>query len=855
MSGGPFRFLSTLLGAAAVLVAPERAISATSAAESEADSDQVGQDQGPPDAREIVVFGLRNDGSLEGILNEDELGEGEIAGYGRNTVGELLDDIGSDLNGDEPVVLVNGKPVSGIGDISTLPTEAVAKIQLLSPQFATRFGQTPDRRVINVVIKPEFKQASFSGEAGQATAGGAANSSAELGYTRIRNGNRTTWTVRGHMEQELDEDERGIDTALDAGIPYDLTGNVQAAGFGSQIDPALSALAGYPVAVAGIPAGKANPVLADFVGTANRANRSPMGSFRSLLPRVRQLSTNLALLRNLSPRSTLSLNLRADLAYGQAKLGAAGGLLRLPYTSPFTPFSQDVLLARYLGPALEQNRRAGNFSAGGTYNTTRGEWRFTLTGSYTRRTSRTTSERGADLTGLEAGLLAGSINPFATLPSDLLGAMRSDRSNSRSDAAMAQLMVSGPIFRLPAGAARVNLRLGGSLDRNHADTVLNGLARGTVFGRDEVNGLAGLDLPLLAAGKGGVGAVQLNLSAGFRHASQVGTLPSVSAGMLWRPSDQLSFNALYSVEEVPPSAQILSDAIVVTGGVRVYDFLRNETVAVDMISGGNPQLRPERRRTWRLGGDLQPFDKFNLHLVADYVRQRSRDATAALPPVSADVQAAFPDRYQRDANGLLTRVDARSVTFARDWREQLRWGLRLRHQFGKTKAASAGGLKGSASAWRIDGGLYHTWVISSTRQARAELPVIDLLNGGATGYGGGVSRHALDLELRLSGRGFGLDIDGNWRGPSQIRAGAVPTVTDLHFASLSRLDLRLWADVGTFAPDQAWAKGLRLTLNVDNVTDRRQRVRDGSGLTPLRYQPALLDPRGRTVTLALRKTF
>jgi len=32
-------------------------------------------------------------------------------------------------------------------------------------------------------------------------------------------------------------------------------------------------------------------------------------------------------------------------------------------------------------------------------------------------------------------------------------------------------------------------------------------------------------------------------------------------------------------------------------------------------------------------------------------------------------------------------------------------------------------------------------------------------------------------------------------------------------------------------------------------------VRDSSGATPLRYQPFLLDPLGRTVTLSLRKVF
>ena len=43
-----------------------------------------------------------------------------------------------------------------------------------------------------------------------------------------------------------------------------------------------------------------------------------------------------------------------------------------------------------------------------------------------------------------------------------------------------------------------------------------------------------------------------------------------------------------------------------------------------------------------------------------------------------------------------------------------------------------------------------------------------------------------------------------------------------------------------------------MTLAADNLLDRKRRVRDSTGATPLRYQPYLLDPLGRTVSLTLR---
>jgi outer membrane receptor protein involved in Fe transport len=50
-----------------------------------------------------------------------------------------------------------------------------------------------------------------------------------------------------------------------------------------------------------------------------------------------------------------------------------------------------------------------------------------------------------------------------------------------------------------------------------------------------------------------------------------------------------------------------------------------------------------------------------------------------------------------------------------------------------------------------------------------------------------------------------------------------------------------------------WARGLRLSFGVNNVLNSRQRVRDENGDTPLRYQPAYLDPLGRTVSISIRK--
>ena len=46
-----------------------------------------------------------------------------------------------------------------------------------------------------------------------------------------------------------------------------------------------------------------------------------------------------------------------------------------------------------------------------------------------------------------------------------------------------------------------------------------------------------------------------------------------------------------------------------------------------------------------------------------------------------------------------------------------------------------------------------------------------------------------------------------------------------------------------------------MTLAVTNLFNQRQRVTDQTGTVPIGFQPAYLDPLGRTVRLSVRKLF
>jgi iron complex outermembrane receptor protein len=127
-----------------------------------------------------------------------------------------------------------------------------------------------------------------------------------------------------------------------------------------------------------------------------------------------------------------------------------------------------------------------------------------------------------------------------------------------------------------------------------------------------------------------------------------------------------------------------------------------QTVDVTRISGGNANLRAEERNVLKFGVNFRPEKIQGLTLNANYTRTRIDNPVAGFPAATAAVEAAFPDRFARDADGNLTRIDSRPVNFAKRESEQIRWGLNFSRQIGKTppRRPVAGAVaKGAARVW------------------------------------------------------------------------------------------------------------------------------------------------------------
>jgi len=147
--------------------------------------------------------------------------------------------------------------------------------------------------------------------------------------------------------------------------------------------------------------------------------------------------------------------------------------------------------------------------------------------------------------------------------------------------------------------------------------------------------------------------------------------------------------------------------------------------------------------------------RLNLELSGEYTDTEIRDFVSTLPEASAEVMLAFPDRYVRDSNGVLTVVDLRPVNFQSEHEKRFRWGLSMNAKLGGGGQPPAPAAAGTRRALRtpttyLQLTANHTIVFSDKIVIRPGLDPVNLLSGGAIGIGGGRPRHQLDGTAALT---------------------------------------------------------------------------------------------------------
>lgn len=573
--------------------------------------------------------------------------------------------------------------------------------------------------------------------------------------------------------------------------------------------------------------------------------------FRTLLPSTDQTSVNAVYATSIAEGVSATINGRAQYDESRSLLG----------------LSDDD------ASAIAQKNDALNTRLATTLNGAVSGWQWAFTSNYDRTETDTTTNVSDDRAGSVASLFGGDFT------------------------------VNGQPLQLPAGSVSTTLRLNASSSDFESRSVRGGALRSGEVQRDIGGGHLNVDVPIASRDRaflGFLGNMSVNGNVEVERFSDFGTLTSYGFGSTWSPIRALNIVASFTNEEGAPTAQQLGNPIIATPGVRVFDLVRNQDAIVTQVSGGNPDLLANERRVWRLQGTLRPFGETDVSLVATYTNTRIRNGVGSLSFPTAQLQAAFPDRFLRDPNGNLIQIDARPVNFFREDREQLRWGVNFSKRISDSTAeqyralAAAGRLpfprrrqggqagsgrperaagerpRGGGGGGRFGGGgfgggggrlqlaLYHTWHLSDEVLVSPGGPLIDRLNGGTLGRGGGQPRHEIEAQAGLTRNGIGARLSANWQSGTTVEGATGLAGDQLRFGDLTTVNFRLFANLGNMPKlvvDNPWLRGTRVSLSVDNLFNDRQRVRDATSSTPLNYQPDLLDPLGRTVRLSVRKLF
>ncbi len=863
------------------------------------------------DIEEILVLGSRARGSVEGNIQPViQLDAGDIRATGAGSLADLLQELapqtrsGGGRGGEAPVVLINGKRVSGFTEIRNIPPEAIERVDILPEEVSLSYGFRADQRVINFVLREQFRAVTAEVELGGPTAGGRTEVELSANVLRIAGSSRLILDLEYEQRTRLLESARNILPTASA-RPFDVRGNIVPAIGNDEIDPALSDLAGTTVTVAAVPLSAASgaPLLGDFVPGANSPNVTDEGDDRTLLPATRQLSLGGSLARPLSDRVQATFSARAQVSDSEARLGLPTAILPLPAGNPFSPFGTDSQLLRLSdvqGPLL-RSATAWSGRLAAVFNGDLAGWRWTLTASHDHAADEILTDRGIDLSDVRARIIAGdpALNPFGE--SVLVGPLLQDRATSNSDLSTLEVLANGRLLDLPAGGLTATLKAGYEHRDLTSETVRGGIAGGSDLGRGLARGQASFDVPITSSTRdvlGWMGTLSLNLNLSVDSLSDFGTLTSIGYGVNWVPIEPLRLSASVTEEDGAPSIQQLGNPVIATPNIRVFDYVTGETVEITRIDGGNAALSADRRRVLKFGANLKPLAETDLNLSANYVDSRIEGPIASFPTATAEIEAAFPDRFLRSPDGRLLQIDNRPVNFMRSDRREIRWGINFferlqpsraeraamekrRAEFEERRKAAAaagkpmpgppagvrpgagggpgGGRRGGPEG-RLQLSLFHTWRLEESILIREGVPRLDLLNGSAIGSRGGVSRHEIEGRAGVNKSGLGARVALNWQSGTEVRVdpSGAETPDDLRFSGLATVNLRLFADLGqqrSLVRSQPWLRGARVSVGIDNLFDSRLRVLDRSGSEPLAYQPDLLDPVGRRVEVSFRKIF
>lgn len=335
--------------------------------------------------------------------------------------------------------------------------------------------------------------------------------------------------------------------------------------------------------------------------------------------------------------------------------------LLVPRTNPFYvnpaggPGPVEVLTgtSAYFGtPEADNNVNTGNFATGLSVPVGAG-WRTSAYLAYAFEKQHQTQHGLYDPAALDAALAdpnpATAFNPFADAsannPQTLAAIAGSGLFKSNSNLKTASLTATGPLMALPGGVFEASVGAEyryQSIDTLIANPGIPPVASGKLS--RNITGLFGeLRLPVIGEGNERALAKRLELSLGVRRDgfSDVGSGTVPKLGIRWSLEGGLSLRSTWTRAFKAPN---LTDMVV--NNSRSLLISLDDPASPDgrstvlALFGTNPDLQPERARTWTVGAEWAPESRsdtglsltyFNIHYSGRIDEAEIRPDVLALP--------------------------------------------------------------------------------------------------------------------------------------------------------------------------------------------------------------------------------
>jgi iron complex outermembrane recepter protein len=166
---------------------------------------------------EIVVTAERLRGSVPGnVTPETTFSAEDVRSYGASSIFQILAAVAPNTGsasirgGGFPIVLINGRRVSGFQEIRDLPADVISRVEVFDEQLSLQYGFSPDQRVVNLVLERTYSASSAEAGAGVADVDARASMRAEAGFTEIDEGDRIALGLSHDAASSITELERDI---------------------------------------------------------------------------------------------------------------------------------------------------------------------------------------------------------------------------------------------------------------------------------------------------------------------------------------------------------------------------------------------------------------------------------------------------------------------------------------------------------------------------------------------------------------------------------------------------------------------------------------------------------------------